>query len=251
MNFDFSAFQAILPQFIIAGIIAAIFYMEFDKSTPKDAGKLIFIVPKEEDPQTTRFSRPAFLHKFIISIRTRANSLSSRTVKSTPYTGDENSVLSLLRGTHLVLLTVVMWILLSLALLPGNALSSILPKLPSYGIYAYIGLCVAFAASVGATVVSRISLTKVRLGILLTGSAIVTYLAFYLPALQWMNYTYSAFFKLIIVYCAVAVTVFGVYTISSLIKRLSALKVAVYGTYASYGLAAALLIINLLQRIHS
>lgn len=233
MAFDFTPVLRILPQFIIAGIVAIVFYSEF------------------KEPLLHGWGRPRFIlvrgGVFSGSAATSSGVDESHTPNSSFYRENRKSFISVLGSAHMVLLTVNLWIIMAIAILPEESITKIFPSITGNAdILIYGFLAALFLATVVATVVSRINGTKLNLLILLAIGGVGAYLSFYLPFMQWVG-DYQVILRAVMMYCVVAASVFGIYVMSSLVRKEQALRVAVIGSYLSYVYTAAILTINLLQ----
>lgn len=229
MPFDVTAALQILPQFIAAGIIAFIFYSEFKK--PWKVKPKFFLV-RENDP-AVRGDLPTDGVRY-----------------TTDYESEHKSrglLETQLGNVHLFFLTVNLWILLAFILIPLSNLGRVMPTFnyPT-GTIVYIILAVLFLTALVSTVISRITMTKTKLVALLASGGVGAYLAFYLPFMQFVM-DYTSILRWVFIYCTVAVSLFGIYTLSSMLQKRQTTNMAVIGSYAAYAMTAALLAFNLFQ----
>lgn len=228
MILDFAAVLHILPEFVVSGVIAIIFYAEFKKPDPM-ATRPKFILVRGD----SSFSSPI--------INPRDNS-SSYNEKRKPFA-------AVLGDSQMIFLTVNLWILLTLVLLPLSNSGAVLPQLSSTDGGIIYGLLTAlFAIAVITSVVRRFSVTRTHIVITMAAAAVVSYLSFYLPSMQWIG-SFAMIMRIVIMYGVIAASVFSVYVISTSLRRVSQEKVAVVGTFASYGITAVLLFVNLFQSV--
>lgn len=229
MAFDFSAVLRILPQFIIAGLIAILFYSEFKK--PRVAKPILILIrgdlPATSGREDDQVQNPSTLyeHKPL----------------------DLGLYDSTIGNLHIIFLTVNLWILLSFLMIPLTSLKSIMPNLGQpMEFITYLILGVIFLITLTSTVVSRIDMSKYKLIGLLASGGVGAYLAFYLPVMAWAS-SYHTILKWVLVYCVIAVSLFGIYILSVMVNRKNTMNVAIIGSYASYAMTAAILTINMFQ----
>lgn len=229
MAIDLTPVLKILPQFIISGIIAFIFYSEFKKPRKQ---KPKFFLAREVNPANNEINRD------------RTGNQVTAYKRDTP---EKTLLQSPIGDAHIVFLTVNLWILLAFIMIPLTSLSRIMPSFTHpMGFVIYISLAAVFVLAFASTVVSRISMTRAKLiGLLLSGG-VGAYLAFYLPFMQWVG-DYVVILRWVIIYCTVAISLLGTYALSAVLKKRQATNVAVIGSYASYIMTAALLTMNVIQ----
>lgn len=229
MPINFTAVLQILPQFIAAGIISFIFYAEFKKPRYH---KPNFILVRENDPvDENRIvndnMRPATIYE--------------------PDQSNTGLLNSQFGNAHIFFLTVNLWILLAFVLIPFSSLGRMMPSF-AYPVreLVYLVLAIVFVTAVASTVISRISMTRSKLIILLLSAGVGAYMIFYLPIMQWAS-DYTIILRWVIIYCTVAVSLFGIYTLSYMLKKRQTTNIAVVGSYAAYFMTAALLTLNVFQ----
>lgn len=250
MIISMSVLQTILPEFIIAGIIAILFYSELETPQPKKSSLLSFIIGNTAQ-NTVSLQEPVSMAGKISRFMTdRASTGKFAAARSSPFRSSNGSLMSFLRGIQVVLLTVVIWILLSLSLVPAVYLRAIFPIFPFYGIAAYIALSAAIFTAVASTVSLRFVMNKYRRLVLVVAAAIVVFAIFYFPALQWLN-MYSTVIRAAIIGGSIALVSGGAYFLAAIPKRRSLMKLSVIGTYGGYLLIVMLLAWNLVGNILS
>lgn len=238
MPFDVEALLQILPEFAIAGIISILFYMVLNRSVEVTPSRPQFIVVRGDT-----------VDELLAAAGTESGK-DSPAVNSTPFSSEGNSdALKGLRESQMIVVTVSLWILLSLILLPTKDLNDILPQLPlnSYFIV-YAVLAALFLISVVTTIVTRIKVTGFTLILLLIAGAGISYLAFYLPSMQWVN-NYVVLLRAVVIYCASAATVFVIYFLSRILDKGHAVRLSIVGTFGLYAFTVILLVWNMAENI--
>lgn len=248
MIVSLSSFLNILPEFIVAGVLAFLFYSEVERPMPKETGKLSFTIVHESGASFPGQQSVLGRMARFLSDKTTSGKLGA--AGTSAYRSNSGSLFSVLSGIQILLLTVVIWILLSLSMIPEVYLQQILPVLPPLGILAYGALAVTLGIALASTISMRFVLTNSRKIALMAATAIGVFLIFYLPALQWLNF-YSLFIRISVIYGSLVAAVGAVYLFSTRLHRISLMRFAVIGTYGSYVTVALLLGWNLIGNLFS
>lgn len=220
----------ILPNLILAGILALVFYANFRKLNVKSYSRTEFILVRGDD-----------FHS-----RDEEN---NSTGGFSPLHENEENVTGTLISSQLVFLSVTLWVAMTMIMIPVSKLYLILPRFGSFGtLIVYSSLAVVIILSLVATVVSRIKITKFTVVLLLIAGGVGVFVSFYLPLMSWAS-TYGQLMKLVFVYCAVALAEFGIYYITSIMKEKNTARVATVGSYISYFSTSALLAVNIFSNI--
>lgn len=228
MGFDLSAFLALLPDFIIAGILSLLFFLEIRNIAIKRKEKPAFILVREDNRLGEQGS----------------NNLAYTELNSS----DNGHFLPAIRNVQMAMLAVNIWILLTLILLPSSSISRLLPvfsREEQYIVYSALG--VVFVTAILSTVILRISNTWPRIVTTLGIVGVGIFIIFYIPSMQWIS-TYSLFTRGIILYSIIVAALFlsyGFFTLPS--GKIEKLSVA--GTISSYAFTSAILFINLFQSL--
>ena len=227
MAVSFSPAVDLIPELLISGVLAFLFYTNFRKL------------------KINTYSSPKF-----ILVRGDAFMAAEGEIKSSPVAGSViKDMAEILRSSQMVFITVTLWIVLTMLMIPSSKLLLILPSFnaPLAGIV-YGALAVIIVGTVLTTVVTRINRTRVNFILLLIIGGAGAFLMFYLPLMSWASF-YGQIMRITFVYSAVAATVFGIYYIYSIMKEGNAVRMATVGAYLSYFFTAALLAVNLFSKV--
>lgn len=229
MPVNYSPAIDILPELLIAGILAFLFYTNFRK---------LKAIP---------YIQPRFI--LVRGDNYEEGGDQSWINKSTSINDAGENLSEALRGSQMILFTVTLWVVLTMLMLPVSKLYLIFPRFGSLMSPLIYGLLTGIiGVTIIATVVTRIKNTRMNLVLLLAIGGVGAFMAFYLPLMGWAS-EYGQIMKLVFIYCAVAMTVFGIYYINSVMKVDNAMKVATIGSYVSYFSTSALLALNLFYNL--
>ena len=227
MGFDLSAFLAIFPDFLIAGVLSLLFYLEL--RNVKIHRKEVFVgaVPST-DSQSNGAGNP----------------------KETPELSSNGMTFfySIAKNVQLSMLAINVWILLTIVLLPSSSIARLLPSFSFDGqllIYSILGAL--FVVSFLSTIILRVSNTKPRMIMTLLMIAAGTFLLFYIPSMQWIS-GFSLLVRMIILYAIIASTLFlsyGFFVLPS--GKIEKLSVA--GTFSTYIFTSGILFVNLFHTL--
>lgn len=230
MPVSYSPAMDMLPELFLAGIMALLFYINFRKLKVKTSVRTDFILVRGDNLESNGGEVPGMenyspLHEKNYFLR------------------------EILLGSHMVFLSVTLWIALTMVMIPLTKLYLIFPRFGSAGtLIVYGALAIIITVSLVTTVVSRIKITKLTIILLLVAGGAGVFISFYLPLMGWAS-SFGQILKLVFVYCAVAFAEFGIYYISSIMKERNTVRVATIGSYASYFFISALLALNLFSNI--
>ncbi len=228
MGFSFSAFMTIFPVLIISGILSLLFFLELRNLAIRRNERPLFILVRGD-------SVPSSLSG------SGKNYTELNEIKDSQFFG-------IIKSVQLVMLTVNVWILLTILLLPSAGIDKILPVLSTNEQYlVYSALGAIFIVSFLSTVILRISNTKPKmiatLGIIASG----IFLLFFIPSMQWLS-AYSMFVRGLILYAIIAASLFLTYGFFTL-PSMKIEKVSIAGTIALYVFTSAVLFTNLVQSL--
>lgn len=268
MHIDIAALVSFLPQFVIGGVVSIYFYSTLRntrfRETPDVTTKMyldeVSTAETEEsvmssETQTTALDR--IMEEYAESQSSAVDkSEEEHAVDEVPHskyhsTFNKTPYISygVLGDTQLILLSLDLWILISLLLSPVKRLSALLPAFPSgfsYLIYAILGAIIAI--SVLSTVVSRIKISKRILPFMIIGAGALAFATFYAPSMVWINGV-NGIIKIVILYSAVVLVCMSVYAVATFLKRSSAFSTSAYASFASYGVTAFILFFNLFSLV--
>lgn len=230
MAVSYSPALDILPELLISGVLAFMFYSNFKKSRVTSGNELKFILVREG-----RFQIGSMGRKW-----------ENRSPIRKSY---ESGFVDILRGSQTVFLSVTLWVVLTMLMIPVSKLFLIVPRFGavlSLLVYGFIAFMVA--SSVVTTIVTRVKNSRMNLILLLATAGSGVFISFYLPLMNWAS-GYGVTMRLVFVYCAVAITLFGIYYAHSIMKEKNALRFSVIGSYLSYFSTSALLLINLMGNL--
>ncbi len=227
MALSFSPAVDIIPELLISGLLAFLFYANFRKLNSKVTPAPTFILVRGDT-----------------LVEAGSGMKSSPVIDSLL-----KDMIDILRNSQMLFITVTLWIVLTMLMIPSSRLSFILPDFhaPITGIV-YGSLAVIIAGTVITTVVTRIKKTRMNFIILLVIGGAGAFISFYLPLMSWASF-YGQIMKITFVYSVVAATVFGIYYIYSIMKEKNAVRMATIGAYLSYFFTATLLALNLFSNI--
>ncbi len=230
MPVSYSPAVDILPELFLAGILAFLFYMNFRKLKVKASISTEFILVRGDSLENNG-EGGTWIEKY------------------SPLHGKNDLLKEALFGSHMIFLSVTLWVALTMVMIPVTKLYLIFPRFGPIGTLVVYGLlAVIITVSLVTTVVSRIKVTRFNLILLLVAGGAGVFISFYLPLMGWAS-SFGQILKLVFVYCAVALAEFGIYFISSIMKERNTVKVATVGSYASYFLTSALLALNLFSNV--
>jgi hypothetical protein len=230
MPVSYAPAMDILPEMLLAGILAFIFYLNFRKLKVKAVTRTEFILVRGDSTDMDL-------------------SKADRNEMSTPLYETNTFLKETLLSSHMVFLTVTLWIGLAMVMIPVSKLYLIFPRFGFYVTLLVYGLlAVVISLSLISTVVSRISITKLNLAILLAAGGVAVFISFYLPFMSWAS-SYGQLMHMVFIYCAVALAVFGIYFVSTIMKERNTVRMAAIGSYIAYFSTSALLALNLFSNV--
>ena len=229
---------AIIPEFIIAGLIA--FYLNRVLSDEKI--RLMFNL----DDRRRFFDRVSDF----ISRSTYQNESTSEKFPRSPLI--YRSVDKGIKSISVALITISAWILVLLSLIGVDKSSAFLPifssilNIPLYGI-----LLIMFLTSVMASLSIRVAVDK-GLRILGTAIAIVlTVLFFYLPSMKWfMDTPRSIIVTVVIIYFAAFFVVILAYIFWWYIRPRKAFRISLYTSVTTYAMIVVLMLLKDFRFLH-
>ncbi len=228
MAFNLSAFLAILPDFLIAGILSLIFFLELRNIGIRRKDRPVFILVREDGLQA-QTGDPSNAY----------TELEKR---------DEGPFYKSIKNIQLAMLSVNIWILLTIILLPSYNIAGLLPALSrdqQFLVYSSLGAVFLFALL--STVILRISNTWPKIATTFAIIATGIFLIFYIPSMQWLS-TYSLIIRGIILYAIIASALsvsYGFFTLPY--RKIEKLSIA--GTFSAYVFTSAILFVNLVQSL--
>lgn len=251
MAFSLTALLSFLPQFAIGGILAIYFFTYFKRLSPFSTITLNLELYKTEADKTTR-------PKFSYYNRTQGeldNLLAhSFGIPENSYFVAKKTKINLRKFTRsnfmadvqLLILTLNLWIILSLVLSPMSRVSTLLPSIPAMpSTYLYIVLSATLSAAVLTTASSRLMPRGKILALFVGASGVSTFLLlYYSPIMAWVN-DFVGIYKFLILYSTVVVVCFAAYLVASYSRRQTAFLASSYASFASYALTAFLLFFNM------
>lgn len=263
MPFSLTGLLDFLPRFIIAGIVTYFFISKFNHIDPLRAEKPKFILVHDDEKFRRRPGKKD-LKRYEAAVQENTpvtkswktgsvvtygggygNGYAAKVTLFRPGSNDFRPNDSL-NDIQIVLLSVVLWLLLSIALSPLGTIRTIMPKLTSYvGLMTYFALAVTILFAVAGTVVSRIKLDTKWMLAMLAGAAATTVVLFYLPSMAWIN-RFSTLGHIVIIYATALVVCVAVYMLAVYVRRRVAFYVSAYSSIAAYGISAILLGLNLI-----
>lgn len=228
MVLNLSAFLAIFPDFLIAGILSLIFYFEIRNLSIKRGERPVFILSRND----AILPGPGQESQMQTEVKAKS----------------ERQFFASLRSVQLAMLTVNIWILLTIILLPSSSAARLLPPLSltqEYLLYSAMGAI--FVTALLSTVIIRISNTLPRMLVTLGAIASGIFLIFYVPSMHWLS-TYGILIRGTILYAIIASVLFLSYGFFTLPAR-KIEKVSIAGTFLAYVFTSAILFVNLIQSI--
>ena len=258
MQFDLAALISFLPQFVIGGVVAIYFFITFRKLSPEEEKLEFLLAPPDghadglekdriEHQGGERSTLDGLMESTLPEISGNSVSDAEPSIATAPFSDFVHNTggKGIVADTQLILLTLDLWILVSLLLSPVKKLNLLLPSLPSTVTYSiYVVLAAVLGIAVLTTVVSRISVTKRLMAIMLVSAGALTFAAFYAPSMSWIT-GINGLIHLAIVYSAVVIVCMAVYTVATYMKRKPAFSASAYTSFASYGITAFILLFNL------
>lgn len=261
MPFALSGLINFLPQFIIGGLVAVYFYSTFGKKSPDRQTPEFILVRQAAGEETDQVEVPVKdleEHSALDTVmQSYAGGIDDESTEQklseidhpsalfTPYEKDPGDSRSLLADAQLILLSLDLWILVSLLLSPVSRLTNLLPSVSSsYSTVIYLALSIALALAVLTTIVSRVNITRKSIAIMIAIGGGVTLAAFFAPSMIWVD-KYSELIRIVIIYSAVAVVCIAVYALSTSLKKRTAFTTSAYASFTSYGLTAFVLFYNI------
>lgn len=262
MQIDLAALLSFLPQFVVAGAVSIYFYSTFKnvkfRESPDVTLDLFITRTQQEGPAGSEENDIVQASALDRIMQEYSKSQAQNEIEETmvedgvphsEYRSSYNHVpfvsYGMLGDTQLVLLTLDLWILLSLLLSPIRRLSSLLPSFPSgFSYIIYTILAAVIAMAILSTVISRAKIPGKVLPLLIVGAGAMTIAAFYAPSMTWIN-SINTIIRIVIIYSAVVMVCMAVYAIVSYLKRKSAFKASTYASFVSYGITAFILFFNL------
>lgn len=230
MAVSYTPAMDILPELLLAGILAFLFYVNFRKLNVKANIRTEFILVRGDS-------------------LVEGGEMGSWTDKTSPLHEKNEFLREFLQSSHMVFLTVTLWIALTMVMIPVSKLYLIFPRFGSAGTLIVYGLLATIiTVSLVTTVVSRIKVTRLTLVLLLVSGGAGVFISFYLPLMYWAS-SFGQILKLVFVYCAVAVAEFGIYYMASIMKERNTVRVATIGSYVAYFFTSALLALNLFTNL--
>ncbi len=230
MPVNYTPAMDILPELLLAGILAFLFYINFRKLKVKASIRTEFILVRGDSMVSVGDGEPWM-------------------DKTSPLHEKNEFLREVFTGSHMVFLTVTLWIALTMLMIPVSKLYLIFPRFGSSGTLLVYGLLATIiTVSLVTTVVSRIKVTRLTLILLLVSGGAGVFISFYFPLMGWAS-SYGQILKLVFVYCAVAFAEFGIYYISLIMKERNTVRVATIGSYVAYFFTSALLALNLFSNI--
>ncbi len=227
MGFDLSAFLAIFPDFLIAGVLSLLFYLELRNVKIQRKEISVLAVPGA-DPQSKGAGQPK-----------ETSDLTSNGI---------SFFYGIAKDVQLSMLAINIWILLTILLLPSSSIARLLPSFSldvQLLIYSILGAL--FVVSFLSTIIIRVSNTKTRMITTLLMIAVGTFLFFYIPSMQWIS-GFGLLVRMIILYAIIASTLFlsyGFFVLPS--GKIE--KLAVAGTFSTYVFTSAILFANLFHTL--
>ncbi len=227
MGFELSAFLATFPDFLIAGVMALLFYLELRHVNIKRSEMYVYAV------------------SLVNPLPTGGDDLNS---SSELALNGMSIFYSMVKNLQLTMLSVIIWILLTLVLLPSSSITRLLPSFSTVGqflIYSILGFL--FLVSFLSTVILRVSNTKPRMILSLLVIATGTFLLFYIPSMQWIS-SFGLLMRIIILYAVIASALFLSYGFFVLpAGKIEKLSIA--GTFSTYIFTSSLLFVNLFHSL--
>lgn len=272
MQIDLVAFYSFLPQFAAAGIVSIYFYSTFRKTHFEHSIAKKFLIGESSEPwgdgsgsdketdqgneETQLTALDRIMADYVSNdgkkdTEDEGELLLPHSKYRTPFVKPERVSYGILGDTQVILLSLDLWILVSLLLSPINRISALLPTFPtgySYIIYTILGAAIAIA--ILTTVVSRIKVTRNTLTIMIIAAGAITFGLFYAPSMAWLN-GMNGIIRIVILYSAVVLVCMAVYAISTFIHRRKAFRASAYASFASYGITSFLLFFNLFTLMFS
>ncbi len=244
-----SSLIGFLPQFAVGGVAAILFYFNFKDTDTNPDTKL---PPKSPLPNKANVST---LDLLFVNVGAQRNEVSSTVDlwsvrgSSSRTKNEDDASYRIISDIQKVLLTIVIWISVSLLLSPISRLNLLLPPFPAFvGNIVYIILGGLIGISIIATVTSRKNFSKPFIIAAISLSAALTVGIYYVPSMHWIN-NYGLLVRIVVLYTSALVVAVVVYLFSSVVKKSAALKVSTYASFASYGLTVLVLVYNVFSTI--
>ncbi len=234
MAFSLTALISFLPQFLIGGLLAIYFYAYFRKLSP--------VAPISFNSDYYRISNSVDGGEEISQDPEPLYYIG----KHTDFNARAFQKSSLIADAQILVLTLDLWIIISLVLSPSGRVAKLLPNLSGVSLtllYAILGILLS--AAILTTAVSRLNLSKKVVALLVSLSGALTLVLFYYaPLMSWVH-SYTSIFRLLVLYTAVIGTCFATYLIATFARKKTAFAVSSYSSFISYGLTAFLFLLNL------
>lgn len=260
MNFDPNALLNFLPQFVIGGALALYFYVSFRKYKPELIKDLSFITPQgnnSNDNTESSSDESSALDSIVSSSLEDPPEVEEDEVDysgySTPVDIEETmrqyERSSFIGDTQLIVLTINVWILVSLLLSSVKTVNVLLPTLPGIiHLIVLVALGASIAIAIMTTVISRVSLSKRFMAIYVAAAGGITFGTFYAPSMEWVG-NLRGLIHLTVVYSAVIMACLAAYSLASYMNRKTALSASTYSSFTSYGITVFILLYNFITAV--